>query len=212
MLFANSDIVYPQSYLRTLTGELVRRDLCYVLGTRVDLSEEETAALRPASALTSFDFLVCEKEGRKPGIYGSPWTIRRDIAMHVGGFDSRILCHEDMEFNDRVIHFLRRKRLQGFIYTASDLPGYHLHHPGSELYWISRQSKTILEPRRQRLRVAPDSEEDVVDSPLGDPAGLLKAVYATPVPPVPPRTKRLLAGAGRRTLGAVRYLLYGTAK
>jgi Glycosyl transferase family 2 len=212
VLFANSDIIYPQSYLRTLTGELARRDLCYLLGSRVDLSEEETGTLRPASVLTSFDFLNDERKGRRPGILGSPWTIRRDVAMQVGGFDSRILCHEDMEFNDRVIHFLRRKGLQAFIYTAADLSGYHLHHRGSELYWISKQSKAILVPRRQRLQAAPDSEEDVVDSPLGDPATLLEAVYTTPVPPVPPRTKRLVAGLGRRTLGAVRFLLYGTAR
>jgi glycosyltransferase involved in cell wall biosynthesis len=210
VLFANSDIIYPSNYLRLLVGELARRDLCYVLGARVNLTQDETAVLRPPLDLTSFDFLNGSK-GQMAGGFGSPWTIRRDVALLIGGFDSKVLCHEDSEFNDRVIHFLRRKGLQAFIYAASDMVGYHLHHAASELYSISELSRAILEPRRERLQCQANSSEDVVGTRLDDPEQLLRDLYQTAVPTAGLRTQRLGGMIGRRLRGALRYLLRGSA-
>jgi hypothetical protein len=211
VLFANSDIIYPNNYLRVLVGELTRRDLCYVLGARVNLTQDETASLRAPLDLTNFDFLNSSK-GQVAVGFGSPWTIRRDVALQIGGFDSKVLCHEDSEFNDRVIHFLRRKGLQAFIYAASDMVGYHLHHAASELYSLSELSRAILEPRRERLQHQPESSEDVVSTRLADLEQLLRDLYDTPVPTAGLRSQRLTGMIGRRLCGTVQYLLHGSAK
>jgi hypothetical protein len=210
VIFSNSDIIYPRQYLRTLKDELFHRDLYYALGARVNLGPEETAALPPASDLTSFEFLVGRV--RTHGGGNSCWTIRRDIALQVGGFDPEVLCHEDLEFNDRVIHYLRRKGLQAVIFSTSDLLSFHLHHGASELYTASEQSRAILEPRRERLQRDPNSEEDVVMSGLDDPARLLGQIYDTVVPPVGLRRNRIVGAVRRRLRGALTYLVYGTLR
>jgi hypothetical protein len=176
VLFANSDIIYPSWFLRLFMDEILRRDLCYVLAARRNLSLEVTAALPPAGDLASVDDLATSA-GQTQGGYGSPWTVRRDVALAIGGFDARILCHEDAEFNDRAIHYLRRKELQTFIPAATDLCGYHLHHSASELYSVSRQAKAIIEPRRERLFREPGSSEDIVGTCFNDREQLLKDLY-----------------------------------
>jgi hypothetical protein len=161
--------------------------------------------------VTSFDFLN-SGQGRRQGGNGSPWTIRRDIALRIGGFDPKVLCHEDSEFNDRVIHFLRREGLQSFIYAASDMFGYHLHHASSELYSISKSSLAILESRRDRLQRQPDSEEDIVGTNLGDQDQLLKDLYDTPAPTATQQRRRMVGKVGRRLQGTLRYLVHGSAQ
>ena len=98
VLFANSDFVYPSHFLRTFVGELRRRGIQYALASRVELSREQTAALPGVAAVragSGFDFLVgCEHlPGRRIVADIAPWTVRREIALRVGGFDPRILCH-----------------------------------------------------------------------------------------------------------------------
>jgi hypothetical protein len=211
VLFANSDIVYPSHYLRTFTGELLRRDLAYLLGARINLGQDETKDLPEPLGLTSFDFLKNGK-GRRVGGNGSPWTIRRDIALRIGGFDPKILCHEDSEFNDRVIHFLRRSGLQSLIYAAIDMFGYHLHHAPSELYSISELSLAMLESRRERLQRQPDSDEDIVGTRFDDEQSLLRDLYDTIVPTPGQQRRRIAGKVLRRLAGSFSFLVRGTVR
>ena len=214
VFFCNSDIIYPSSFLRTVVSELSRRVIGYALGARVNLTARQTQALRRPVSYTSsskYDGLVGFENipGRMLSIGCSPWMVRRDVASAIGGFDPRVCCHEDSEFNDRVIHYLRRKGLQQFIFAVSSLFGYHLDHPASELYWLSTQSKAILEPRRQRLLADPESEEDVLPTRLDSLDALLADLRLTAPPPPSPMQWQLPRTAYRRLRGAVRALIQG---
>jgi len=207
VIFSNSDVIYPSHYLSTLIGELARRNLFYVQGSRVNLLPKVTAALPPASALTNFDSLF--DRGGYQGGGNSCWTIRRDIALQLGGFDAKVLCHEDSDLNMRAIHYLCRKGLQSITYSTADLLSFHLHHSASELYTVSQQSRSILEPRRDRLQKDPQSEEDIVATDLGSPDLLLRDLYDTVAPPATVRGKRLGGAIRRRLRGTLRYFLHG---
>lgn len=216
VLFANSDVIYPSNYLRELTEELRKRDICYATGARVGLSPEQTLALAPAgsySMSSNFDFLVGleHARGRMIRLGISPWTILREVALDVGGFDSQILCYEDSEFNDRVLHFLRRHRRQAWIFTNTSLYGYHLCHGLSELYGGSQEAAAILEPRRLRLLADAASTEDVVPTNLDSLLLLQKDLFETRPPPAasPSGLSRVWRGSSRRLRAAMSVLLRG---
>lgn len=188
VLFANSDIVYPSWYLREVLDELTRRSIDYALGSRANLTQTQTRNLQSPSAYTfssNFDAMFCGA-GHSISNGTSPWIAKRDVAISIGGFDPRVVCHEDSEFNDRMIHYLRRSKRQRCIYTLSDLFsclfGCHLHHPSSELYGTSSPSKAILEPRRLRLAANPDSVEDVLPTRWDSEESLLNDLYSTAAP------------------------------
>ena len=169
VLFANSDIIYPSHYLRSVVRELETHQLAYLQGSRINLTPAQTQQLRPVGAYTpdaNFDGLVGRENRRKLITGSSPWVVRRDIARNIGGFDANVLCHEDSDFNDRVMHYLRRHDQQHCLYAICDLFGYHLAHAASELYDLSTAAKAIVEARRERLRLNPQSTEDIVPTPL----------------------------------------------
>lgn len=180
VIFANSDIIYPSHYLRLLVEELDRRQICYAIGAaRVNLSAAQTRALAEPVQYTShgnFDFLVgCENLPGRVLLHGlAPWVVLGQVARQIGGYDPLVLCHEDSEFNDRVMHYLRRTGQQQCLYAIHDLYGYHLHHPGSELYHLSALAKAVLEPRRLRLLENPNSTEDIVPTNLDSLEALLQ--------------------------------------
>jgi len=218
VLFANSDVIYPSSYLRELMGEFRKRDICYATGSRVNLSLEQTAGLAPAgsySMSSNFDSLVGleHARGRMISLGISPWTIVREVALDIGGFDSRILCHEDSELNDRVLHFLRRQGRQACLFTNTSLYGYHLCHGLSELYGGSQEAAAILEPRRLRLRADAASTEDVAPTNLDSLPSLLKDLFETKPPLIavasPSGLSRMWRGASRRLRAATRVLVRG---
>lgn len=171
VMFGNADIIHPSSYLRTVTEEMEGRDLHYVIGTRGNLTPERTRALPAVETVTrerNFDFLLGnEFFNELPRGYGmSPWCVKRETAVEIGGFDPQIYCHEDDEFNDRVMHYLRRTGKQRILYCMFDLLSYHMDHKPSEIHAMGPASVAILRPRRDRLRKDPQSTEDVVPTPI----------------------------------------------
>src|SRR5436190_3945422 len=52
VMFANSDIIYPSNYGRRFAEMMDQQNLGYAVGSRVNLTEQETLALRPASTYT----------------------------------------------------------------------------------------------------------------------------------------------------------------
>jgi hypothetical protein len=208
VLFCGSDVIFPSSYLDTVTDELRRRDISYVDGLRVNLGEARTRTLRPPSGYTpaaNYDSLVgCELDARSGGVCA--WIVRREVAREIGGFDSLLLCYEDADFNDRVLHYLRRKGAQKLAYTLSGIRGYHLRHEASELYDASRSSGRIVRTRRHHLFADASSTEDVVPSRLDSLDDLMAAVVNTPRPPWTLRNSRglgWLRGIYRRTRAAI---------
>lgn len=215
VFFANSDIVYPSWYLREVLDELSRRSIDYALGSRVNLTQAQTQGLRPPFAYTfssNFDTLF-SGAGRSISNLFSPWIAKRDVAISIGGFDPRVVCHEDAEFNDRMIHYLRRSKRQRCIYIQSDLFsclfGCHLAHPSSELYVLSPASNTILESRRLRLTADPGSAEDVLPTRFDSEEALLHDLYSTEAPSRMDEIVRLSKAIQRRVQGAAHYLLHG---
>ncbi|MEW5802902.1 MAG: glycosyltransferase [bacterium] len=187
VLFANSDVIYPSNFLREYIRELSMRKICYALGSRVYLNARQTQSLSEPITYTlenNFDFMRGYEnlKGRKTGGSSSPWTVLREVAQNIGGFDPQIVCHEDSEFNDRVMHYLRRTGQQHCLYSVVDLFGYHLSHPDSELYDASIQAISILEPRRVRLQSDPGSSEDICPTRLHSLKSLKEDFYKT-IPP-----------------------------
>jgi hypothetical protein len=216
VLFANSDTVYPSHYLSTFVGELRARSISYALGSRTTIPFDQTRALGDAvghHGSSNYDFLVGQEHrpGRYLGQASSPWTIRREVAWQVGGFDPMVTCHEDSEFNDRVIHYLRRNCLQQCIFAVTGIYGYHLSHPASELYGASQLAKQILEPRRTRLMADPLSCEDVLPTDLGSLPALENDMRTTrnPSPAARWRPGRVFRSAARRSREALDVLVHG---
>jgi hypothetical protein len=186
LIFANSDIIYPTHFLRTLVNELNLRKIAYALASRVNLTARDTDSLflpEMYDSLNGFNSLV-GNEFKGKSISISLWCVLRSIAEEVGGFDPSVLCHEDSDFSDRTMHYLRRKSLQNCLYVAHDLYGYHMHHEPSELYDASIYSKKIIEPRRLRLNSDPNSSEDVVSINLNNIDFLKASMNETSIPPV----------------------------
>jgi hypothetical protein len=210
ILFANADIIYPSHFLRTFIGELRRREIMYAKVARVQLTSGQTAALaNPETYVPSsnFDFLVGLEHRPENTVFHaiSPWTVKRDVALTIGGFDAQILCHEDGDFDNRVVHYLRRQGLQEFIYSAADLFGYHLAHARSELFDASVQSLSILERRRSKMAESPDAQDDCLPTLLSSRDALLKDLLSTVCPP--PRS--IIRGGLRRVRRAWNFLVQG---
>ena len=187
VLFANSDIIYPSFFLNTFVDELQKRSLFYATAARVDLNKQQMQGIKPIEKYVlneTFDFLrgLENQPGSQCSQVRSPWTAKREIALIIGGFDSKILCHEDSEFNDRIMHYLRRTNQQNCLFNAADLYGYHLLHPASNLYNLSLEAKSILEPRRIRLLSNYESSEDIVRTDFSSIGPLLDDLYKTPGP------------------------------
>lgn len=189
VFFANSDIIYLSDYLRNVCAELESRGFYYAHGSRGNLTERVTRSLKPAATYsppTTFDWLR-HSEGETCSSVssgGSPWIVLREVAYAVGGFDPGILCHEDSDFRDRVMHYLRRRQLQYFDYAICDGCGYHLRHAPSELYDASLISRRIVEKRRKLMQLDPLADIDVVqDNDLLDFAALRNVACNTRPPP-----------------------------
>ncbi len=165
VIFANSDVIFPGDYLRRVIDEVSRRQISYAIGTGVKLRKEQTRVLLPPEQYNkdkNFDFLKGSEHLSGRIISGSGvWISLRKTALEIGGMDPNILCHEDSEYSDRIMHYLRRTDGQDCLYCLSDMYGYHLFHKASELYGLSKYSKQILEPRRLRLIADPQSTEDI---------------------------------------------------
>jgi len=147
----------------------------YADAWRVNLGPTPTKALAPPlsyDGTTNYDFLV-ERESQTPAGGVCAWLARREVARAIGGFDPRVLCHEDKDFEARILHYLSRNGAQRIVCTLKGLRGFHLFHEASELYNLSRAAKAIVEPRRYRLLVDPASSEDVVPTQLGSLQALL---------------------------------------
>ena len=190
VMFANADIIHPSGFLRAVAGEMSRRNLHYVVGTRSNLTPERTAALAPAQSFTrekNFDILRgVEFLKEIPRGYGlSPWILSREAARAVGAFDSNVFCHEDEDLNDRAMHYLRRSGKQQILYCLFDTLGYHMHHKTSELQAMGPASMNIIRPRRLRLMADPASTEDTVPTPLDSLDELLKILHSSKKPDVP---------------------------
>jgi hypothetical protein len=139
-------------------------------------------------------------------IYGiGTWVFQRDTIRAIGGYDPKVWAFEDAECNDRVLHYLRRENLQYCHCSLLDLYGYHVHHAPSELYDLSALSKHILEPRRRRLLLDPDSKEDVVDTQLDclevllSDLARLPEVQPNPNIPVRDRIRKIVAWGARHS-------------
>lgn len=209
VLFCNSDVIFPSSYLGAVTKELGSRDVSYADGWRVNLGEARTKALCDPSDYTmaaNYNSLVdFERDTPSGGV--CTWIVRRDVARAIGGFDPLVLCHEDADFNHRVSHYLRRKEVQNLACTLTSIRGFHLHHEASELYSVSKSSKSIIETRRHRLFADPSSTEDVLPTRLDSLDDLVATVANTPLPPLSLRSATgigWLRGIYRRTRAAVR--------
>ena len=200
VVFANADVIHPSNYLRELVGELRRHDICYATGARVNLSSAQTVALGPCgdySMRHNFDFLAdAEHAPRGRAMLGlSPWAILREVAVSVGGFDPRVLVHEDEDIDDRILHFMRRQGLQGCILATASLHSYHLHHGPSAQFSGSAESMAVIEPRRLRLQADPDSTEDIVQTRLDSLPLLEKDLFDTQPPRPRPSAWGLSASA-----------------
>jgi hypothetical protein len=188
VMFANSDIVYPSWYGRRFAENMQRSRLGYAAGARFNVTEEQTHALRPASQYTNkdnFDFMHNEwpyPEQRMIWVGCGPWTVRRDVARAIGGFDPAVLVSEDDDISARAVHYLARHGEQDTIVCLAQLIGYHLHHPSSELFNHHYESHKIIDPRCDRLRANPQSTEDIIPNRLDDLDSLIDAMRKTKRP------------------------------
>lgn len=187
VMFSNADIIYPSYFLSRAVAELEQRDVCYAVAGRLNLTAAQSAELRPVTDYTrerGFDHLVGLERSPSdvwPAI--SPWMLRRDVALAVGGFDPRILMAEDRDLNDRVMHYLRRTGQQHNLVAFCDLLGYHQYHTSTGQFDAFTPAKAIIEPRYQRLTADPNSTEDVVPTRLDDGHSILEDIRKTQKPP-----------------------------
>jgi hypothetical protein len=219
VMFANSDIIYPSSYGRRFAEMMDQQNVGYAVGSRYNLSQDETQSLRPASTYTlnnNFDFIDTEwtfaswrKVGMPPIWPGcGPWVIRRDVAVAVGGFDPAVLVSEDDDITSRVVHYMTRHGGQSSNVSFLEMLGYHLYHPTSELFDWHREAHLLIDARRDRLKRNPGSEEDIVPNRLDDLESLVTAVRNTPKPPPFKRYREdTLRKVGKRVVAATKVLL-----
>jgi hypothetical protein len=213
VFFCNSDVIHASGYLAQAAAELERLNLHYACGARMNLSSAFTRdAIRGAASYTwhdGFDALVGLEWGRAEMHFwgnGSPWMLRRDTALAIGGFDPEIVCYEERNVEDRAMHYLHRLGLQGSGYAFTSIYGYHLHHPRSELYQIGAESRRRVVDVRNRLQAASgESRYEMVASGLDDCEGMLRRLYAMPPPPVVPRPSAV-AGIWKRIQSAAHAL------
>jgi hypothetical protein len=189
--FANADMIYPGAFLTRAMGEILRRDLCYAIAARVNMTPGQTEDFhkkQPLDFKTKDDFNGLLGLERSPDVYVmaaiSPWTMRRDVAMAVGGFDPLILFAEDRDLDYRILHYMRRMNLQHAQVSFCNLFGYHQWHKGTGLYNTWDKAKAIMEPRGRRLEADFNSTEDVLPTRLTDIAALKEDMAKTEKPPL----------------------------
>lgn len=184
--FVNSDVVYLANAARQFAQELSRRDLCFAMASRANLSDAQTRALRPPGTYTmAADFVELTRQGYDEphwrGVNG--WFVRRDVARAIGGFDPALLVSEDQDLWERVMHYLRRRGMQEVVYGMMDLMGYHLFHPTSELSSTSVMAQAHIAARVRVLSADPASEADVLPTRLDDREALVRDMRNTQRPP-----------------------------
>lgn len=189
VFFANSDVIYPSGYLKPVVDELRARDLWFALGSRVNLSYTLTEGLNSPftyNAIGAYDFLQTAESSSESGFwgFGSPWIIERTTAVAIGGYDPRILCHEDRDITERAMCFLRRHMRQTLCYAIIEHFGYHLFHPQSDLYAFGESSRSILRHRKELMSTPEGWAACVVNNDLNDLACLVSAMKRTPKPEV----------------------------
>jgi len=189
VLFANADIIYPGNFLSRTMAELAKRDICYAVAGRLNMTPSDCARLKPAMSYTrdnAFNELLGWEHKPGANVWNaiSPWMLRRDVAFDIGGFDKRVLIAEDKDLSIRVVHYLRRKNLQQSMIALTDLMGYHQHHAGTGLFDAFTESNAVIEPRKARLAADPTSDEDIVPTPLHDRAALMRDIRETKKPPL----------------------------
>jgi len=216
VFFANADVIYPGPFLTRALVELERRNLCYAIASRLNMTAADTAKLKPAMSYTLADpFIELSGMERTQAYAGkmypiSPWMIRRDIARAIGGFDARILMAEDRDLNHRLPHYLRRTGQQECIVGLIDLCGYHQEHSSSGIFDAWTQSKAIMEPREKRLLADPNSQEDIAPTRLDDYDALMADIRNTKKPPVLNQYREDLGGkVSRRAKKVWNALVYG---
>lgn len=195
VFFANADVIYPSGSMRTLVQECCDRRLGYAMGGRVDLTEAQAAALKPAGDYTNpgaFDFLMGYENIEGMSLWGSGqgWMVRRDVGLAIGGFDPKVRCAEDVDISHRIIHYLRRTGQQRCHHILTDFWSYHVYHATSELFDAYEQSKEIWGPRSARLASDPLSGEDVLPTPLDSHDQLVEAALNSPKPPTMARYRK----------------------
>jgi glycosyltransferase involved in cell wall biosynthesis len=191
VFFCNSDIIYPSTYLQRAIAELDRRKICYACGARMNLREEfMRRVVKNPSQYTldnNYDRDLVGLEWGSPAMFfwgnGSPWMVRRDVALAIGGFAPELVCYEERDFEDRVMHYLQKERLQDVGFAFTFLYGYHIWHPRGELYDIGAASKQLIIQRRQALR----SDNTVAQVSLASREELLSRLYAAEPPALPKR-------------------------
>lgn len=184
--FVNSDVIYPAAVARQVGDELSRRDLCFAMASRMNLSDAQTRALDPPARYTAAaDFAPLSKQAYDDppwrGLNG--WFVRADVARAIGGFDPALLVSEDQDLWERAMHYLRRHKLQDVVYGMMDVMGYHLYHPTSELFDTVTQAQAHIAARAARLWADPASEADVLPTRLDDRGALLQDMRDTRKPP-----------------------------
>jgi hypothetical protein len=190
VLFANSDIIYPSWYGKRFIANMERHRVGYAVGSRFNLTHEQTVALRPGDQYTqenNFDFLDAQWSYADPSpiwLACGPWMIRRDVALAIGCFDPAVLVCEDDDISSRAVHYLARHGEQDSNMCFLQMMGFHLYHPTSELFNSFSAVKKIVVPRRDRLRSQPDSLEDSIPNRLDDLNSLVEQLRSTPKPPV----------------------------
>jgi GT2 family glycosyltransferase len=189
VLFANCDIIYPSTYAERFIRNMRRHNCGYAVGSRYNLSSEETAALGPVAQYTlknNFDFLDVKSINPPVAVRWvtcGPWMIRRDLAQAIGCFDPAVPVSEDDDICSRAVHYLARHGGQESAVSFFDMYGFHLYHATTEVFALHHASHLILEPRRERLRAQPDSNEDIVPNRLDDLNSLIEQVRKTKKPP-----------------------------
>jgi hypothetical protein len=189
VMFANADVIYPGHFLRRAMPELLGKDICYAVAARVYMTPEQSdqVHLKKPTEYTIADrfnsLMGVERSGVQIAPALSPWMFRRDVIHAVGGFDPRILFAEDRDMDYRVMHYLRRKKLQQAIVAFPDLYGYHQHHPSTGLFDGWFDAKEIMESRARRMEADPESTEDSLPTGMDDLEALKRDMQQTRRPP-----------------------------
>jgi hypothetical protein len=157
---------------------------------------------KPAAAYGTGDFDHLRGLERSEGVYNmpaiSPWMIRRDVAMAVGGFDPKVLMAEDRDLDYRLLHYLRRMKLQDAMVSFCNLYGYHQHHANTGLINALDTAMPIMESRGRRLEADAQSTEDCLPTRLDDLDALVRDMMETKRPPVGNQYRKDWRGKIRR--------------
>lgn len=214
VMFANSDIIYPSWYGQRFFENMESHRAACAVGSRYNLTEKETRDLDPASNYSrqrNLDFIDQRWRHVAPApiwVGCGPWTFRRDILRAIGGFDPKVLVSEDDDVLSRAVHYLARHGQQNTNISFTDLLGYHLYHPSSELFDWHKEAHEIIDAKRDRMRNDPNSVEDVVANNLDDLDALVDSVRKTPKPVAMKRYRQnTIKKVGMRVAAATKVLI-----